>query len=1002
MSILTDRITGGRSATPLLLLTSLLVVDEFDRSAFNVLTPTIRDAFHLNTQGILGVLTLVAIVALGSQVFIGYYADRYPRLRIAALGAAIWGIFTLGTGIAPTIVLLVIARSATGIGRAVNDPTHNSLLADYYPPEVRTSVYGFHRAGPPVGLIIGPLAGGALSYFFGWRVPFLVFWIPTAVLVVLVLRMLDEPVRGEHERRAMGATGEVATTEETPPSFAEGWRICTQVLTLRRIFYSLPFLAAALLGISALTSIFYRDVFHMNDFARGVIGAAVEPFQLVGILVGIPIAARLARRGPGNVLRFLAVVATIGAVFLVAFALSPNFPLAVAANVMVSAALGLLIPGIYSTLSLVIPPRARGLGFAIGSLYIMIGVPVLLAIGGFADSLGIRKALLILVPIFLAGAYILSSAGTFVASDIEKVRASATAQAEVLAARRAGRVKLLLVKDLDVAYDTVQVLFKVNFEVDEGEIIALLGTNGAGKSTLLRAISGLQPAIGGAVVFDGIDMTYAPPQEVASRGVVQVPGGKGVFPTLTVEENLKIAGWLYRRETAYVAEATEQVLKYFPVLRERWDQPAGNLSGGEQQMLTLGQAFIARPRLLMIDELSLGLAPIIVEQLLEIVKAIRDSGTTIILVEQSVNVALTVAQTAFFMEKGEIRFKGPTAELLARPDILRSVFLEGAGTVHNDGDGDATAASDARAKSRTKTRERAVAGNGHAALADGPVVLESIDVVKRFGGITATNSVSFQLHQHEILGFIGPNGAGKTTLFDLISGYLPVDGGHIYLHGEDVTELKPDARARLGLGRSFQDARLFPALTVAETIALALERHVDVRDPIAAALRLPVVAESERDVLERVDTLIDLMGLEAFASKFVSELSTGSRRIVDLACVLAHQPSVILFDEPSSGIAQRETEALGPLLQRIRQSTSASLLVIEHDMPLITSISDRIVALDLGTVVTDGPPEEVVHHPQVVSAYLGTSEDAISRSGTLTAPNADPSPRRRRRTKEPA
>ena len=290
-------------------------------------------------------------------------------------------------------------------------------------------------------------------------------------------------------------------------------------------------------------------------------------------------------------------------------------------------------------------------------------------------------------PVFLLGAYIIASAGSFVEADIKKVRTSAVAQAEVLAARREGKAKLLLVKDLDVGYDTVQVLFGVDFEVDEGDIIALLGTNGAGKSTLLKAISGLLPASAGAVIFDGVDMTYAPPQEVAARGVVQVPGGKGVFPTLSVEENLKIAGWLYRKEAAYLKEATEQVLEYFPVLRERWDQPAGNLSGGEQQMLTLGQAFITKPRLLMIDELSLGLAPIIVEQLLGIVRAIRDRGTTIILVEQSVNVALTVANTAFFMEKGEIRFKGPTKELLERPDVLRSVFLEGAGAMNDGSDG---------------------------------------------------------------------------------------------------------------------------------------------------------------------------------------------------------------------------------------------------------------------------------------------------------------------------
>jgi branched-chain amino acid transport system ATP-binding protein len=170
-----------------------------------------------------------------------------------------------------------------------------------------------------------------------------------------------------------------------------------------------------------------------------------------------------------------------------------------------------------------------------------------------------------------------------------------------------------------------------------------------------------------------------------SQGIVFMPGGKGVFPTLTVAENLTVAGWLFRRDPAYLNGAVAQVLEYFPVLRERWDQKAGNLSGGEQQMLTLAQAFIARPKLLMIDELTLGLAPVIVERLLEIVRAIHANGTTIVLVEQSVNIAITLAQRAVFMEKGEVRFDGPTAELLDRPDILRAVFLRGADAATGNG-----------------------------------------------------------------------------------------------------------------------------------------------------------------------------------------------------------------------------------------------------------------------------------------------------------------------------
>jgi branched-chain amino acid transport system ATP-binding protein len=253
-----------------------------------------------------------------------------------------------------------------------------------------------------------------------------------------------------------------------------------------------------------------------------------------------------------------------------------------------------------------------------------------------------------------------------------------------------------------------------------------------------------------------------------------------------------------------------------------------------------------------------------------------------------------------------------------------------------------------------------------------------------FGGNQAVDRVSVEIAGGEIVGIIGPNGAGKTTLFDLLSGYLPPDEGRIHLGDADVTTSGPDTRSRLGLGRSFQDARLFPSMTVRQTIAVALERHVTVRDPIAAALISPAVRMAERKVGEEVDRLIELTNLQAYADKFVGELSTGTRRIVDLACSLAHDPKVLLLDEPSSGLAQRETEALGPVLFDLREQTGAALIVIEHDMPLITSVSDELIALDLGRVISRGSPEEVINDPAVVEGYLGGTEDAIHHSGTKT------------------
>jgi ABC-type branched-subunit amino acid transport system ATPase component len=390
-------------------------------------------------------------------------------------------------------------------------------------------------------------------------------------------------------------------------------------------------------------------------------------------------------------------------------------------------------------------------------------------------------------------------------------------------------------------------------------------------------------------------------------------------------------------------------------------------------------AFLAKPDVLMIDELSLGLAPLVVEQLLAVVRQFREQGVTVILVEQSVNVALTTADKAFFMEKGAIRFHGLTSELLERPDLLRSIFLEGAAAAEG-GEAATVAAKDEPLAAIANRVPEPVHANG----GERRVVLETRGVTRRFSGITAVDSVSLQLHEGEIVGIVGPNGAGKTTLFDLISGFLLPDSGSVMLGGVDVTRRRPQRRAQLGLARSFQDARLFGALTVHQAICVALDRPIQVWDPVTAMLYFPNVVLAERRLGKRADELVTMMGLDDYRDKFVSDLSTGSRRIVDLACQIGIEPKVILFDEPSSGIAQRETEALGPLLLRIRDITGASILLIEHDMPLVSSVSDRIIACDLGRVVVEGDWELVRNHPHVVASYLGSTREVIERSGPST------------------
>lgn len=237
---------------------------------------------------------------------------------------------------------------------------------------------------------------------------------------------------------------------------------------------------------------------------------------------------------------------------------------------------------------------------------------------------------------------------------------------------------LLEVRDLDVAYGPVQVLFGVDLVVDDGEVLALLGTNGAGKSTLLKAISGLVPVGRGSVTFAGRDLTRVPTHERVAAGIVQLSGGNAVFPTMSVRENLRVGAFSFLGDPARVAARLDAVLALFPELELRLDQPAGRLSGGEQQIVAMAKALLPEPRLLVIDELSLGLAPAVIQRLLGVIDALKAEGISMLVVEQSLNVAAAFADRAMFLERGEVRFTGDPNELLANGDLARAVFL-GAG-----------------------------------------------------------------------------------------------------------------------------------------------------------------------------------------------------------------------------------------------------------------------------------------------------------------------------------
>jgi ABC-type branched-subunit amino acid transport system ATPase component len=253
----------------------------------------------------------------------------------------------------------------------------------------------------------------------------------------------------------------------------------------------------------------------------------------------------------------------------------------------------------------------------------------------------------------------------------------------------------------------------------------------------------------------------------------------------------------------------------------------------------------------------------------------------------------------------------------------------------------------------------------------------------RFGGNLAVDGVTAVLHPNEIVGIIGANGAGKSTLMNAIGGFVPSTGS-VQLLGSEIGGCSASKRANLGLGRTFQAATLFPELTVRETVQVALEAR-DRTGFVSTALFLPRSTRRERAKRAQAGELLDFLGLGEYGDHAISDLSTGTRRIVELAGLLALDAKVLCLDEPTAGVAQRETEAFGPLIVEVRRELGASMLIIEHDMPLIMGVSDRVYCLELGSVIASGRPTDVRNDPRVIASYLGTDERAIARSGASEA-----------------
>ena len=676
--------TGGKSM--LVMMFVLTMIDEFPR-AIRVLAPEIQNSLNISDTVLFGILGFGGVTLVLGAVPMAALADRAKRVAIIPVASAFWGITSFLSGLIVNPFQLFLTNAGTGFGQAYRIPVASSLLVDTYPIQARSRIFALEGLGRPVGQLVGPLVVGGIAALAGgddpWRAAFFAIAIAPLVVAVLAAVMLREPARGRFDKQAVFGD-EPVEVDELPVSMGTAFARLRKIKTFYFLSTGVGVLGFALIAIPIQFNLLLEDKYAMGPFQRGV----VESLIWVAALAGLPVAGRIFDRGfrrdPGAMMRFAGMLVMVsGVVYMVALPikiLGALVALMAVAQTLISMAF-VAAPPLIAAVS---PYRIRAQAFALLPVFVFLmgGFFGGLIVGQLSDAYNERTAMLVAAPpAALIGGALIIYGSRFVRSDISRSVEELVEEQEEQrrAAADPASVPALQVHNLDFAYGSVQVLFDVSFEVARGEVLALLGTNGAGKSTLLRAVSGLGIPDRGVVRLGGRTITYAEAEDRFAAGLVQLRGGAGIFEDLSVADNLRASVLAAGLDEAEVEARSQRALSLFPALAERTGTLGRELSGGQQQMLALAMALMHDPEVLLIDELSLGLAPLVVEELLVVVERLREGGQTMVIVEQSLNVALAFADRAIFMEKGRIRFEGPAQELAERDDLARAVFLGGEG-----------------------------------------------------------------------------------------------------------------------------------------------------------------------------------------------------------------------------------------------------------------------------------------------------------------------------------
>ncbi len=695
MSVKEAMTVGGKKMLVFMFL--LNVIDDLPR-AIRVIAPDIQNTFNLTDTTLTGVLSFGGVALVAGAVPMAGLADRIKRVTIIPFASMFWAATMFLTAFVINPFQLFMTNAFTGAGQAYRIPVSNSLLTDAYPVQARSQIFALEGIGRPLGQLLGPLIVGGVAAIAGgdegWRWVFVVLAVPP-VLVGLASFRLKEPRRGHFDQKAILGTTDPGyddilydyddddnAEEELPVSVSQAFARLGKVRAFYYLAVGVGVLGFALIAVPLQFNLLLESKYSMGPLRRGV----VESLIWIITIPILPFVGKLLdkkfREDPPAMMRLAGYFVILsGVLYAIGLPLKPIGPLVVFIA-LAQAAIAAAFVAAGPIIAAVSPFRIRAQAFAFLPLFIFLmgGFFGGLIVGQLSDAFGNRTAMLTVAPpSALIGGLLIIYGSRFIRSDISVAVEELIEERDEVEnmIQNPDDIPVIQVRNLDFSYGLVQVLFDVGFEVHEGEVVALLGTNGAGKSTIIRAISGLGTPDRGVIRLNGRTITYTDAERRFHEGIVQLRGGAGIFPDLTIGDNLKAAVLGSKLEKDDTEARMAEAVQRFPALDGRLGERAGDLSGGQQQMLALAMALMHKPEILIIDELSLGLAPLVVQQLLEVIEELKAEGMTMLIVEQSVNIALSLADRAVFVEKGVVRFEGNAAELAEKDDLAEAVFLGG-------------------------------------------------------------------------------------------------------------------------------------------------------------------------------------------------------------------------------------------------------------------------------------------------------------------------------------